>query len=248
MLPGSYLAAAFLLALVPGWTYLRLRARRDPSLPRTGLDQTLEMVAVGLMTTGLAAALWALLPASRTHLLDITRLAGNGGGDYARAHVRQSVATLLVVLVVAELLAYALFHTLHRNRRRQFRRETVWVGALGHRPRGRPWIGVELRDGRLVEGWLLAYPTGDEHEHRDIALRATPNAPIRVTRPGEPALASAAERVILAEADIANITMTVVPYGAEQPGPSRGGAAERWQRLLDRLYRRLSVRPKADGS
>lgn len=247
MLPSSYLAAALLLALVPGWTYLRLRARRDPSLPRTGLDQTLEVVAVGLMTTGLAAALWALLPVSRTHLLDVTSLAGEGGGDYVRAHVRRGVATLLVVLVVAELFAYALFHALHRNRGRQFRRETVWAGALGHRPQGRPWTGVEMRDGRLIEGWLLAYPTGDEHEHRDLALQSTPNAPIRVTRPGEQALGLAVERVILPEADIANITMTVVRDGAGQPGPLRPGY-QLWQRLLDRLYRQLSVRPKADGS
>lgn len=247
MLPGSYLTAGFLLALVPGWTYLRLRSRRDPALPRTGLDQTLEVVAVGLMTTGLAAALWALLPASVTQLLDVARLAGDGGGDYARTHVRRGVATVLVVLVVAELLAYALFLAFHRDGKRQFRRETVWAGALGNRPPGRPWVGVDMRDGRLIEGWLLAYPTGDEHEHRDLALQATPNAPIRVTRPGEPARVLAVERVILAEADIADITMTVIPEGAGGTGPLRPGA-EPWQRLLDRLYRRLSVRSTADGS
>lgn len=247
MLPGSYLAGGFLLALVPGWTYLRLRARRDPSLPRTGLDQTLEVVAVGLMTTGLAVALWALLPASGTHLLDITELAVDGGGAYARANVRRAVATVLVVLVAAQLLAYGLFHALHRNRSRQFRRETVWAGALGHRTRGGPWMGVEMRDGRLIEGWLLAYPTGDEHEHRDLALQATLNAPIRVTKPGEPARTLAVERAILAEADIASITMTVIPDHANQLRPLRGGP-ERWQRFLDRLYRRLSVRPTADDS
>jgi hypothetical protein len=53
--------------------------------------------------------------------------------------------------------------------------------------------------------------------------------------------------VILAEADIANITMTMVRDGASQPGRSRP-VAERWQRLLDRLYRRLSVPPTSDGS
>jgi hypothetical protein len=219
VLPSSYLAAAFLLALVPGWTYLRLRARRDPSLPRTGLDQILEVVAVGLMTTGLATALWALLPVNLTHLIDITKLTAAGGGDYAQAHVRRGILTLLVLFVLAEILAYGLFRALHRNNEREFRRETVWAGALGTRPKGRPWVGVELRDGRLIEGWLLAYPTGDEHEHRDLALQATPNCPIRVTRLGEPAQAYHVERVILAEADIAAITMTVIQDDALRPNP-----------------------------
>jgi len=221
VLPSSYLAAAFLLALVPGWTYLRLRARRDPALPRTGLDQMLEVVAVGLMTTGMAVALWALLPASWTHLADVTKLAGTHGDAYAQGHVRRDVSTLLVVFVLAEALAYSLFALLHRGRRQEFARETVWAGALGTRPTGQPWITVEMRDGRLIEGWLYAYPTGDEHEHRDLALQGTPSAPLRVTKPGQPPQHHPADRLILAEADIANIAMKVFPLPTS-PSPVPG--------------------------
>jgi hypothetical protein len=70
-----------------------------------------------------------------------------------------------------------------------------------------------LRDGRLVEGQLLAYPVGDEHEHREIALQS----PIRVTERGsESSITTALDRLIVNESDIKYITMAL---GPEAPNP-----------------------------
>ncbi|MCU1621300.1 MAG: putative rane protein [Frankiales bacterium] len=242
MLPSATLTAAFLFALVPGWTYLRLRSSRSASLPRVGLDELLEVVAVGLATTGVALAIWAVVPASLSRLADVTALA-RGPDGYVEAHVRRLTVTMLVVFVLAEVLALLLVSVIHRGPRPHHVRETVWAGALG---RGRgdrfTWIGVELRDGRLVEGQLLAYPTGDEHEMRDLALQA----PMRVTRePGRVAEPLAYDRLILAEQDIASISVALAPTATI---PLAGWRAQ-WQAVLDGTHRRLSVRPApADGT
>lgn len=235
MLPSAALTAVFLLALAPGWTYLRLRSSRNAVLPRAGLDELLEVVTVGMATTGVAAALWAVVPASTSHLLDVARLASEAN-PYAVHHVRRLVVTALVIFVVAELLALVLFKVVHRGPRSRLVRETVWAGALGRRYGRFTWIGLELRDGRLVEGQLLAYPTGDEHESRDIALQA----PIRLTRkPGEAPDDLGYDRIILNEDDINNISIALGPL----PTSDSSGWQARWQRGVDRVHAALSFGP-----
>ena len=71
MLPPDAVMFGLLLALVPGWVYLRLRSNVNAGLPRTGLDELLEVIAVGFATTGVAVALWALIPADISRLADI---------------------------------------------------------------------------------------------------------------------------------------------------------------------------------
>lgn len=212
-MPSAALTAAFLLALVPGWVYLRLRSGKNAALPRGGLDEVLEVVAIGVATTGVAAALWALLPVGLTHLADVRELAANRQG-YVDAHVRRVAATGLTIFLLALGLAFFLFRLAHRGPRPALVRETVWAGALGRRGDHYAWVGLTLRDGRLVEGELFAYPVGDEHEHRDVALQA----PIRVTPPGGgPAVVTPLSRVILNEADIEHIGLVLGPLRG-QPG------------------------------
>jgi len=205
--PSGALTVGLLLALVPGWVYLRLRSTANAALPRTGLDELLEVVAVGFATTGIAVALWALIPADISRLADIRSLAKHGAA-YETSHPQRMAATGFVVLVVAVGLAYLLFKVTHWRRKSTYIRETVWAGALGWRDGRYAWVGLMLRDGRLVEGQLCAYPVGDNHEHRDIALQG----PIRVTQPGAAsAIATALDRLIFNESDIKYIAMTLVP-------------------------------------
>jgi len=184
-----------------------LRSTANAALPRTGLDELLEVVAVGFATTGIAVALWALIPADMSQLANIRSLARDGAA-YAASHPQRMAATAFVVLAVAVGLAYVLFKVTHWKRKSTYVRETVWAGALGWRHDRYAWVGLILRDGRLVEGQLFAYPVGDEHEHRNIALQG----PIRVTQPGAAsAIATALDRIIFNESDIKYIAMTLGP-------------------------------------
>jgi len=206
VLPSGALTVVLLLALVPGWVYLRLRSTANAALPRTGLDEIFEVLAVGFATTGIAVALWALIPADMSRLADIRSLARDGTA-YWTSHPQRIAATGLVVLVLALGLAYALFKVTQTGES-TYVRETVWAGALGWRDGRYAWVGLMLRDGRLVEGQLLTYPVGDEHEHRDIALQR----PIRITQPGSAsAIATELDRLIFNESDIKYVTLVLGP-------------------------------------
>lgn len=206
MLPSAGLTAAFLLALVPGWVYLRLRSVRSAVLPRSGLDEILEVVTVGVATTGMATALWALVPVRVSHLADVSLLVADKD-SYRLHHVQREVTTALAVFVIACVFAWILFAVAHRGQGGHHYRETVWAGALGHRGEKYRWVGVTLRDGRVIEGELYAFPTGDEHEHREIALQA----PIRITAPNAQPQVTPLTRVILNEADIDHIGLILGP-------------------------------------
>jgi hypothetical protein len=226
LLPSAGLTAGFLLALVPGWLYLRLRSSRNAVLPRSGLDEVLEVVTIGVATTGLAVALWALLPFEVTHLADVRALVREPN-VYSNEHVRRLAATALVVFLLACSLAWCLFKLTHRGPRPTLYRETVWAGALTRRGEKYPWVGVQLRDGRLVEGELHAVPTGDEHENRDISLQA----PIKVTPAGGGTRQDTSlDRIILNEIDIKYIGLVLGPEVTTPGGqpPPGLGAPLRW--------------------
>jgi hypothetical protein len=170
------------------------------------LDEILEVFAVGFATTGIAVALWALIPADVSQLADIRSLARDGAA-YGTSHPQRIAATGLAVLVVALGLAYALFKVTQTGES-TYVRETVWASALGWRGGRYAWVGLMLRDGRLVEGQLLTYPVGDEHEHRDIALQR----PIRITQRGAAsAIATELDRLIFNESDIKYVTLVLGP-------------------------------------
>lgn len=208
MIPSGAFAAAVLLALIPGWVFLKLRERRDAALPRNGLDELLEIFAVGLSTTGAALLVWVLLPRGwTTWLVDPQALADSGTGVLAN-NVRQTALTVGLVLLLALLLAAGASWVAGARTKSRFARVTVWTGALAEQDGKVRWMGLHLRDGRLIEGRLLAYPTGDGHERRDIALEA----PIVVTEAtvGSTRRRTDLSRVIFNEVDIKSITVRLV--------------------------------------
>lgn len=181
MVPGDIGGVLLLLALIPGWLYLRLQERLRPPSGTTGLGELLEVVAVGLATTGISAVAVALSPhCLAPFLLDVD--AWSAGGDaYLRAHVRLALSSLVVVLLLAVGVAYGLYWLQRRRLPAEFRPQgNVWVHALGARPKGTvPWVGLQLADGRLVEGLLHGYTLDGSTDERDVAL----SRPIRVTAP-----------------------------------------------------------------
>lgn len=202
MLPSGLAVALLLLSLVPGWAYLRLRERLRPQSRTGGIHELLEVLAVGLATTGVSAAFVAVAPhAWFPFLIDLDAWA-RGGNDYLRSHVRPVIVTGIFVLALAHFTAYLVYRLQKLRLPAEFRaQQSVWVHALGTRPKGKvPYVGVQLRDGLLIEGVLHSFSLDEaEMGERDVALQR----PIRIT-------AKRGER----PSQLPNLDRLVVPGGS----------------------------------
>jgi len=208
--PAGLSALLVLLAFVPGWLYLTWTERLQPTARRTGLHELLEVVAIGVATTGPAVLAVVLVPHRWVPFtLDLERWAENGG-PYLQDHLRAAALTVVLVMVLALLLARAIYWFGPRRAAPgdEFHlRGNVWTRALGARPKGQlPWVGLQLVDGTLVEGVLhsMSLHEGDD---RDIAL----TQPIRVTPHGEPTRPASLDRVVFPAREIRYITVLNFP-------------------------------------
>lgn len=173
-------------------------------------------MAVGLLTTGTSAALLALIPRSwLPFLIDVEAWAGEGDA-YLRQHVRPSILSAGAVLAVGMVIACGLHKLQSARARDKFDPESsVWGQALAARPVGAvPWVGLQLRNGQLVEGLLhsLSLGVGDQDE-RDVDLAR----PIRVTDPGAGSRLVGLDRFIVSAREILHISVIHVPE-ATPPG------------------------------
>ena len=94
MLPGGLVAAALLLSLVPGWLFLRLTEKVRRPRHQSQLQEVLELVAVGVGTTGAAILLAALVRADGMYHLKIPPENGDDVRNWA-----WSVVLLLLLAV-----------------------------------------------------------------------------------------------------------------------------------------------------
>ncbi len=209
--PATVAALLIALALVPGWLYLRLIERLQPRSGTSGLHQLLEVLAVGVATTGVSVIVVVLVPHRwMPFTLDVSAWVSKGD-SYLRDHVRSATWSLALVFALAVLLACVLYWLRARKKPAEFRSQgNVWVHSLGDRPTDKvPYVGLQLKDGRLVEGPLHSYTFDAEPGKRDVAL----SGPIRVTAAGggvaqpNPSL----DRLIVPESQIEYITVIHVP-------------------------------------
>lgn len=220
MLPTGIGVSLVLLALVPGWLHLQLRKRLAPASSATGLSELLEVLAVGLATTGTSVAVLTFMPPRWfPMLLNVEAWAAQGNG-YLRQHVREAAASGLTILLLALTIAYLLYLLLRLRRPAEFRAQgTVWVHALGARPKGKvPWVTLQLKDGKLIEGILQSYSLSEESlENRDVALQR----PIRVTnKPNEQPRWLELDRVIVPGNELSYITVIHVPQRPRRGSPA----------------------------
>lgn len=175
MLPGGLVAAAFLLSLIPGWWFLhRTESIRRPR-ELSPLKEVLELVAVGVLTTGTVAvvglAVWPGL------------ISKHDWRPVDEGDVRLALLITVVWMAVAVLLAEVAAHA------SRFLNPTpgaeinngVWWSIL--RPEKVPaghlsYVALTLEDGSMVEGILDTYTWTADVAHRDIALRE----PIKFTQ------------------------------------------------------------------
>lgn len=176
MLPGGAVAAAFLLSLVPGWWFLRRTESSRRPRQLSALQEMLELLGVGFLTTGLAVGVG--LATFPDLLLDRQARAST------RDEVRIYIALVAGVLVGAVLLAEcAAAYVRLRNPAptAEFNIGAWWsVMRPDGVPRGHlPYVAVERSDGTTVEGILHTYTWSPDVTHRDVALKK----PIKFTTP-----------------------------------------------------------------
>jgi Family of unknown function (DUF6338) len=113
---------------------------------------------LGALSTSVAALAVLAIPDSSGRFLDSDDLAREGS-DYLLTESSRSLATFLLVLLLSYGVAYAAALVVHRGRRPAFEQSSMWHQVL--RVAGGDsllaFATVELRDGRLVSGYVHAY-------------------------------------------------------------------------------------------
>jgi len=213
MLPTGIGALLLLLIFVPGWAYLSWVERVRPAAGRSGLSELLEVAAMGAATTGPAVLLLVLIPHEwLPFTLDLEQWAS--GNDHPRDDFRGAAWSVALIFAFAMCIAYGLYRLRTRGLSKEFHPEAgVWAQAIGQRPRGKvPWVGVQLIDGRLVEGLLHSLSLDDAGDERDIAL----GRPIRVTGSGESAPTELPEldRFVVPAREVKHVTVIEAPEAA----------------------------------
>jgi hypothetical protein len=162
----------FLFGVAPGYLYRRAIWRRVPHEKKGGLTEAAELISAGAFASAIAVLVVLGAAEFTTALLSLENL--TAGTDYLRAHPWQAIwAGLSAVLLAAALAWFAgtLTATI-RSRDITLLDGTVWSRVLTRRHHERrPFLAVELLDGRIVEGFLLEVSTEPEMEKRDIALQ-----------------------------------------------------------------------------
>lgn len=205
MLPASAVAAALLLSLVPGWIFLRLTEKARRPRHQSDLQEVLELIAVGVLTTGLAVAAVAVFrPAGVLNLkfppTDAREL---------RELALSVVGTFLLALGFAVAFAFAFRSTSAAKKSSLV--TSVWWDILSAEkvpPGMAPYALVTLNDDTLVEGIVSAFTwQSDSSHHRDIALRA----PIRFPVGGGKSRKPPYDRLLIAGTDIKQLALKYVP-------------------------------------
>jgi hypothetical protein len=202
VLPGNLLGIVLLLAAVaPGYVYVRVAERYQSRPERSALVETVELVAIGAACTTVAALLAVGLEGLVDSIvIDISTWASKGNA-YLRARPESVARSIGLVLGGACVIAYLSARVVNRGRPAGIVPGiTVRAGVFqpASRPGKRAWVAVHLKNGSIVEGYLLAYPTG-ESDAQSIALQK----PIGLTDTDQPrALVPGVDRVIITADEI----------------------------------------------
>lgn len=209
MLPNVPFALFILLALLPGWVFVRLSERMGPRPERSSLAELLELAAVGFSALALAALIVAGLSLKGNSGLFNVESWAHTRHQYLGDHLGAALASTALMITLSCGLVIGLWVVLYARRTAGFKPgSSVWMDCLAPTPNGMcNYVGVYRRDGSLVEGLLFSFTAGPDDNPREISLKS----PIRVTLIGGSSSDADIDRVIIPGDEITTLTVLYVP-------------------------------------
>ncbi|MFC8730617.1 DUF6338 family protein [Streptomyces bacillaris] len=198
--------------MTPGFAFHQAYRRFSAPGPRTSTTEVVALFSVGALATCLGALLTASLAEAVPYLVSLKEVAARSG-DFAERPWSWVVsgALTMVLSITASLVAGRYAGQRSPARRGQRLREgTITTWALTERDRfgQRPYLSVELSDGRLLEGYLWHASLDEDPARRDIALQG----PLHWTGPGAiPRTRSKARMIVLPGSLIRVIHISYLP-------------------------------------
>lgn len=179
-MPTEVGAFVILVALIPGWWFIRKRERVTGDQRVSSLDELLQVLVAGIATTGVPLAALLLLPEPDTRYIVDVRKWMSQGDTYVEQNLSQFVLTGVLVLVTAIGLAEVSARFWPSPRPMLNDRSSMWVNTIGvEKNPGHKYISAELQDGRVVEGYLFGItPDGPVDEQvltleKPISMKST---------------------------------------------------------------------------
>lgn len=172
-MPTEAGAFAILIALIPGWWFVRQRERKTGDLRASALDELLQVLVAGVATTGVSLAVLILWPWGLAEwLVDVQRWLKDGDA-YLQGNLRSVVLTAGLVLLAAVLMAHLAAQWVPVPTRRLNDRSSMWVNALrADNSTQHKYISTELLDGRVFEGYLEGITPEGAADEQVMALGA----------------------------------------------------------------------------
>ncbi|MGW0552283.1 DUF6338 family protein [Streptomyces altiplanensis] len=219
-MPGSVVAAVLLLAaMTPGFAFHQAYRRFSAHGPRTSTTEVVALFSVGALATCLGALLTASLAEAIPYLVSLKEVASEPWDFVGRPWSWVVSGILTMALSITASLAAGRYAGKRSPQRRGERLRdgtlTTWVlterGSNGERP----FLAVELADGRLLEGHLWLASLDEDPARRDLALQG----PLLWTGPGAIPRKRSAARIILVPGSLIRVIHISYPP-TEQPRPS----------------------------
>lgn len=180
-MPVSAAALVIAIGLVPGYFFLWLTSHvRKPGTGST-VSELLEVLLVGVATTGVTAAAFTLAQPGllRDNADTFRHLDTADDGE-----IRGSIGTVVAILAISLGLAWGLAQLAKWVVRRRHSRyvPNVFDGTFNTKPVGHyPHVQITMLDGSTVGGPLLSFSHSDSQDERMISLKR----PIRRWAPGK---------------------------------------------------------------
>jgi hypothetical protein len=173
MIPSSVTALALLIvAIAPGYAFLRVSEQRSIRPQRSPLVETADLICVGAVGTAIAAiVIFGIGRAAPGLFLDLGPWA-EGGSKYLSAHAWQALSSAGATMIASVAISAGLGGLSGKSRRGRIQPGSVWDEVF--RPlhyAQPPFLAVELKDGRLIEGFASVFST-EESASRELALQA----------------------------------------------------------------------------
>ncbi|MHC6223059.1 DUF6338 family protein [Arthrobacter sp. MMS24-S77] len=194
-MPSELGGFAVLVALIPGWWFVRQRERKVGDLRASSLDELLQVLVAGLATTGVSLSVLILWPWGRLGwLVDIPQWLSEGD-SYLKGNLNTLVISAVLVLLTATATAHLAARVMPLPQRRLNDRSSMWVNALmAEDTKRHKYISAELLDGRVFEGYLEGITPDGAADEQVMAL----GSPLFVKKdPSKPAVPYSADRLAL---------------------------------------------------